>query len=54
MLTLLGSRLVPTPFAEIIDATTGRVQVRVRYVDVTSDTYQILCAYDPAQGGRPG
>jgi hypothetical protein len=34
---------VPTPFAEIIDATTGRV--RVRYVDVTSEMYQTLYAY---------
>ena len=43
MLTLQGSKLVPTPFAEIIDATTGRV--RVRYVDVTSEMYQTLYAY---------
>ena len=34
---------MPTPFAEIIDATTGRV--RVRYVDVTSEMYQTLYAY---------
>ena len=38
MLTRQGSKLVPTPFAEIIDPTTGRV--RVRYVDVTSELYQ--------------
>jgi 6-phosphofructokinase 1 len=41
--TIQGGRLVPIPFKEMIDPETGRV--RVRYVDVTSEMYQTLCAY---------
>jgi len=43
MVTIQGGRLVPIPFAEIIDPRTKRV--RVRYVDVTSEMYQMLFAY---------
>ncbi len=43
MVTVQGERLIAVPFREIIDPVTGRV--RVRYVDVTSETYQALLAY---------
>ncbi len=43
MATIQGGRLVPIPFAEILDPGTGRV--RVRYVDVHSEAYQTLYAY---------
>jgi 6-phosphofructokinase len=43
MATIQGGRLVPIPFAEILDPDTGRV--RVRYVDVHSEAYQTLYAY---------
>jgi 6-phosphofructokinase 1 len=43
MVTVQGERLITVPFREIIDPATGRV--RVRYVDVTSETYQALLAY---------
>ncbi len=43
IVTVQGGRLVPIPFRELIDPATGRI--RVRYVDVSSDTYRTLRAY---------
>jgi ATP-dependent phosphofructokinase / diphosphate-dependent phosphofructokinase len=43
MVSIQGGRLVPIPFSQMIDASSGRV--RVRYVDVTSEMYQTLFAY---------
>jgi len=43
MVTIQGGKLIPIPFREMIDAETGRV--RVRYVDVSSESYQTLAAY---------
>ncbi len=43
MVTIQGGRLIPLPFAAMLDPATGRV--RVRYVDVTSEMYQTLFAY---------
>jgi 6-phosphofructokinase 1 len=43
MVTVQGQRLIAVPFREIIDPATGRV--RVRYVDMTSETYQAHLAY---------
>ncbi len=43
MVTIQGGKLIPIPFREMIDADTGRV--RVRYVDVSSESYQTLFAY---------
>jgi len=43
MVTIQGGKLIPVPFREMIDAETGRV--RIRYVDVSSESYQTLFAY---------
>lgn len=43
MVTIQGGKLIPVPFKEMIDAETGRI--RVRYVDVHSESYQTLYAY---------
>ncbi len=43
MVTVQGDRLVPIPFAEIIDPATGRV--RVRRVDVQSEMYAVYSSY---------
>lgn len=43
IVTVQGGRLVPIPFRDLIDPATGRI--RVRYVDVASDTYRTLQAY---------
>jgi 6-phosphofructokinase 1 len=43
MVTIQGGRLIPVSFGEMIDRATGRV--RVRYVDVTSESYETLHAY---------
>ena len=43
MVTIQGGKLIPIPFREMIDAETGRV--RVRYVDVSSESYHTLFAY---------
>ncbi len=43
IVTVQGGRLVPIPFRDLIDPVTGRI--RVRYVDVTSDTYRTMLAY---------
>ncbi len=43
MVTIQGGKLIPIPFGEMIDQATGRV--RVRYVDVRSESYQTLHAY---------
>jgi 6-phosphofructokinase 1 len=43
MATIQGGKLVPIPFAQMMDPQTGKV--RVRYVDVRSESYQTLAAY---------
>ncbi len=43
MVTIQGGRLVPVPFRQMLDHETGRV--RVRYVDVQSESYRVLHAY---------
>jgi 6-phosphofructokinase 1 len=43
MVTIQGGKLIPVPFAEMLDPGTGRI--RVRMVDVTSEMYQTLQAY---------
>ena len=43
MVSIQGGRLVPIPFSQMIDPSSGKV--RVRYVDVTSEMYQTLFAY---------
>ncbi len=43
MVTIQEGRLVPVPFDEMIDPQTGKV--RVRFVDVKSETYQVLYEY---------
>lgn len=43
IVTVQGGRLVPVPFEDLIDPQTGRI--RVRYVDVASDTYRTVQAY---------
>lgn len=43
IVTVQGGHLVPIPFREVMDPGTGRI--RVRYVDVASDTYRTLLAY---------
>jgi 6-phosphofructokinase 1 len=43
LVSIQGGRLVPIPFDAMVDPATGRV--RVRYVDVTAGTYQVLSAY---------
>lgn len=43
MATIQGGRLVAIPFAEMMDPATRRI--RVRYVDVGSETYRTLAAY---------
>jgi 6-phosphofructokinase 1 len=43
MVTIQAGRLVPIPFALMLDPKTGKI--RVRYVDLESETYQTLSAY---------
>lgn len=43
MVTVQGERLVPIPFAEIMDPATGRI--RVRRVDVESEIYGVYLSY---------
>ncbi|MBI4588413.1 MAG: 6-phosphofructokinase [Candidatus Rokubacteria bacterium] len=43
MVTIQGGRLVAVPFAEMLDPKTGRV--RVRYVDIRSESYRTHLAY---------
>jgi 6-phosphofructokinase len=43
IVTIQNGRLVPIPFRELIDPNTGRI--RIRYVDVASDTYRTHRAY---------
>jgi 6-phosphofructokinase 1 len=43
LVTIQAGKLVPIEFGDLRDPVTGRV--RVRYVDVTSEAYQTLCAY---------
>jgi 6-phosphofructokinase 1 len=43
MVTIQAGRLVPIPFAVMLDPKTGRI--RVRYVDLESEAYQTLNAY---------
>ncbi|MGH7412048.1 MAG: diphosphate--fructose-6-phosphate 1-phosphotransferase [Candidatus Methylomirabilis sp.] len=43
MVTIQGGRLIPIPFREMLDDRTGKI--RVRLVDVESESYQTLRAY---------
>jgi|SRR5215472_1253565 len=43
MVTIQEGRFVPIPFRDLIDAGTGKI--RVRYVDLASDSYRTLAAY---------
>ncbi|MBI3458565.1 MAG: 6-phosphofructokinase [Candidatus Rokubacteria bacterium] len=43
MVTIQGGKLIPMALEKMLDPATGRV--RVRYVDVTSESYQTLYAY---------
>lgn len=43
LISIQAGRLVPIPFADLLDNTTGRA--RVRYVDVQSEMYQTMLAY---------
>ena len=43
MVTIQGGTLIPIPFREMLDPETGRI--RVRLVDVQSESYQTLRAY---------
>ena len=43
MVTIQGGKLIPIPFREMLDHQTGRI--RVRYVDIDSESYQTLRAY---------
>ena len=43
MVTIQAGRLVPMPFDGLLDGSTGRL--RVRHVDVRSETYRTLYAY---------
>ncbi|HZY30489.1 MAG TPA: diphosphate--fructose-6-phosphate 1-phosphotransferase [Candidatus Methylomirabilis sp.] len=43
MVTIQGGKLVPIPFREMLDGRTGKI--RVRYVDIESESYQTLRAY---------
>ena len=43
MVTIQAGRLVPIPFDQMLDPTTGKI--RVRYVDVESEAYHTLAAY---------
>jgi len=41
--TIQGGRLVPIPFRDLLDPTTGKI--RVRYADIHSEAYRTLHAY---------
>ena len=43
MVTIQGGKLIPIPFREMLDGQTGKI--RVRYVDIESESYQTLRAY---------
>jgi 6-phosphofructokinase 1 len=43
MVTIQGGKMVPIPFREMLDHRTGKI--RVRYVDIESESYQTLRAY---------
>jgi 6-phosphofructokinase 1 len=43
MVTIQGGKMVPIPFREMLDHRTGKI--RVRYVDIDSESYQTLRAY---------
>jgi len=43
LVTIQGGKMVPMPFREMLDQRTGRI--RVRYVDIHSESYQTLRAY---------
>jgi len=43
MVTIQGGKLIPIPFREMLDHQTGKI--RVRYVDINSESYQTLRAY---------
>ena len=43
MVTIQGGKMVPIPFRDMLDQRTGKI--RVRYVDIDSESYQTLRAY---------
>lgn len=43
MVTIQGGKMVPIPFQQMLDHRTGRI--RVRYVNIDSESYQTLRAY---------
>ncbi len=43
MVTIQGGKMVPIPFQQMLDHRTGKI--RVRYVDIDSESYQTLRAY---------
>jgi 6-phosphofructokinase 1 len=43
MVTIQGGKMVPIPFQQMLDHRTGKI--RVRYVDIDSESYQALRAY---------
>ncbi|MBI2882325.1 MAG: 6-phosphofructokinase [Candidatus Methylomirabilis oxyfera] len=43
MVTIQGGKMVPIPFQKMLDHRTGKI--RVRYVDIDSESYQTLRAY---------
>ncbi|MDE2180810.1 MAG: 6-phosphofructokinase [candidate division NC10 bacterium] len=43
MVTIQGGKMVPIPFRDMLDRRTGKI--RVRYVDIGSESYQTLRAY---------
>lgn len=56
MVTIQGGKMVPIPFREMLDHRTGKI--RVRYVDIDSESYQTLRAYmirlEPQDFEMPG
>ncbi|MBZ0160388.1 diphosphate--fructose-6-phosphate 1-phosphotransferase [Candidatus Methylomirabilis sp.] len=56
MVTIQGGKMVPIPFREMLDHRTGKI--RVRYVDIKSESYQTLRAYmirlEPQDFEMPG
>ena len=56
MVTIQGGKMVPIPFQQMLDHRTGKI--RVRYVDIDSESYQALRAYmirlEPQDFETPG
>ena len=56
MVTIQGGKMVPIPFQQMLDHRTGKI--RVRYVDINSESYRTLRAYmirlEPQDFETPG